>query len=194
MRIISGRFRGRRLASFDADHIRPTTDRVKESIFNKLQGYFEGARVLDLFSGTGNLALESLSRGATYVEAVEMSRKSIAIIQKNIELLEVEKNEIRVVCDDVLKYLRSNKGPHFDIVLCDPPFTKAMADEVLKALVESPVVGPETIVMIEASSHEIVNEKYECSGQDANVTQPLIRFDQKDYGDKKISYFQREGS
>lgn len=193
MRIIAGRFRGHRLASFDADHIRPTTDRVKESIFNKLQGYFEGARVLDLFSGTGNLAFESLSRGATFVEAVEMSRKSIAIIQKNIELLKIEKDEIRVVCDDVLKYLRSNNGPHFDVVLCDPPFTKKMADEVLKALAASPVVGPETIVMIEASSHEVVEAKYECHDMTPSL-QPLVRFDQKDYGDKKISYFQREGS
>jgi 16S rRNA (guanine966-N2)-methyltransferase len=193
MRIISGRFRGRRLASFDADHIRPTTDRVKESIFNKLQGYFEGARVLDLFSGTGNLAFESLSRGATYVEAVEMSRKSIAIIQKNIELLKVEKDEIRVVCDDVLKYLRGNKGQQFDVVLCDPPFTKTMADEVLKALVESTVVGPETMVMVEASSHEVVEARYEPTDS-ASGLRPLVRFDQKDYGDKKISYFQREES
>lgn len=184
MRIIAGRFRGRRLAHFDADHIRPTTDRVKESVFNKLQGYFDGARVLDLFSGTGNLAFEALSRGASYVEAVEMSRKSIAIIQKNIELLELEKNEIRVVCDDVLKYLRSNKGAPYDVVLADPPFTKTMADEVLKALGESELVGPETIVMIEASSHEVVEDKYA----------DLVRFDQKDYGDKKISYFQRETS
>ncbi len=194
MRIIAGRFRGRRLASFDADHIRPTTDRVKESIFNKLQGHFDGARVLDLFSGTGNLAFESLSRGATYVEAVEMSRKSIAIIQKNIELLQVEKNEIRVVCDDVLKYLRSNKGPHFDVVLCDPPFTKTMADEVLKALVESPVVGIETIVMVEASSHEVVEDRYQSTSGSQEKISPLVRFDLKDYGDKKISYFQREGS
>lgn len=182
------------MASFDADHIRPTTDRVKESIFNKLQGHFDGSRVLDLFSGTGNLAFESLSRGATYVEAVEMSRKSIAIIQKNIELLQVEKHEIRVVCDDVLKYLRSNKGPHFDVVLCDPPFTKSMADEVLKALVESPVVGTETVVMVEASSHEVVEDRYEsASGGNENL-RPLLRFDLKDYGDKKISYFQREGN
>lgn len=188
MRIIAGRFRGRKLASFDADHIRPTTDRVKESIFNKLQGYFDGARVLDLFAGTGNLSFESLSRGATFVEAVEMSRKSIAIIQKNIELLQIEKNEIRVVCEDVLKYLRANQGPAFDVVLADPPFTKKMADEVLKAMVDSKAVGPETLVMIEASSHELVEDRYTCT----TGFNPLVRFDHKDYGDKKISYFQRE--
>jgi 16S rRNA (guanine966-N2)-methyltransferase len=192
MRIIAGRFRGRRLASFDADHIRPTTDRVKESIFNKLQGYFDDARVLDLFSGTGNLAFEALSRGATFVEAVEMSRKSIAIIQKNIELLELEKSEIRVVCEDVLKYLRASQGPQFDVVLADPPFTKAMADEVLKALVDSKVVGLETIVMIEASSHETVEDRYESTTGDRLIFRPLVRFDQKDYGDKKVSYFSRE--
>ena len=80
MRIIGGRFSGRRLVSFTAEHIRPTTDRVKESLFNKLAAYWDGARVLDLFSGTGNLTIEAISWGADSVESVELNPKSISIM------------------------------------------------------------------------------------------------------------------
>ena len=186
MRVIAGRFRGRQLASFDAGHIRPTTDRVKESIFNKLQGHFDEARVLDLFAGTGNLSIEALSRGAREVECVEMSKKSIAIIQKNIATLGIEKREIRVVCDDVLKYLRKSSGPAFDVILADPPFTEKIAHDVMFALVESQVIGPQTLIMIESSSHEKMDDEY--SGRAGR----LKRFDSRDYGDKVVSYFERE--
>ena len=80
MRIISGRFKGRVLSSFQADHIRPTTDRVKETLFNKWMSYTEAANVLDLFSGTGNLGLESLSRGCRHVDFVDLNLKSIQIL------------------------------------------------------------------------------------------------------------------
>ncbi len=182
MRIISGKFRGRQLVSFKADHIRPTTDRVKESIFNKLQAEISGARVLDLFSGTGNLAIEALSRDAAHVTAVEMSKKSIAIIRQNLEKLAIPKSEIAVVLDDALKYLRKYQGDPFDLILADPPFTEKLADSVLRELTKSQAVGPQTLIMIEASTHETLHQEYEN----------LICYDQRDYGDKKVSYFQRK--
>lgn len=183
MRIIAGRFRGRRLASFKADHIRPTTDRVKESIFNKLQGYFEDARVLDLFSGTGNLACEAISRGAASVDAVELSKKSIAIIRQNLDLLEIQ-DEVHVFNDDVLKYLTKYAGEPYDVIIADPPFTEKLADAVLDALSRSAAMGPESIAVVEASSHETVREAYaglECS-------------DRSDYGDKQVSFWRRENT
>ena len=85
MRIISGKYKGRVLTSFQADHIRPTTDRVKESLFNKWMSLVGEARVLDLFSGTGNLGIESLSRGASHVDFVELNAKSIIILKKNFD-------------------------------------------------------------------------------------------------------------
>lgn len=181
MRIIAGKFRGRRLASFKADHIRPTTDRVKESVFNKLQGYFDDARVLDLFSGTGNLTCESVSRGARVVDAVELSKKSIAIIRENLQLLEIE-DQVRIHQDDVLKYLGKYQGEPYDVILADPPFTEKLADQVLEALAMSAAVGPETVIMMEASSHENVKDVYpglECR-------------DQRDYGDKQISFWRKK--
>jgi 16S rRNA (guanine966-N2)-methyltransferase len=178
MRIIAGRFRGRRLASFKADHIRPTTDRIKESIFNKLQGDVDGARVLDLYSGTGNLSCESISRGALSVDAVELSRKSIQIIRENLKLLEIE-NDVRVFNDDVLKYLEKYAGEAYDLILCDPPFTEKLANSTLEALARSQAVGPNTTIMIESSSHETVLDHYEG----------LERTGERDYGDKRVTFW-----
>lgn len=180
MRIIAGRFRGRPLVHFKADHIRPTTDRVKESIFNKLQGWIDGSRVLDLYAGTGNLSCESISRGATSVDAVELSKKSIAIIRDNLKLLDIE-NEVLVHNEDVLKYLKRYEGEPYDLVFADPPFTEKLADSTLEALASSRAVGPDTIVMIESSSHETVKDSYEG----------LERTDERDYGDKRVSYWRR---
>ena len=92
MRIISGKFKGRVLVSFEASNIRPTMDRVKETLFNKWMRHVEDARVLDLFAGTGNLGLEALSRGALHVSFVEKNLKSIQIVKKNIELLKIDRS------------------------------------------------------------------------------------------------------
>lgn len=178
MRIIAGRFRGRRLVSFKADHIRPTTDRIKESIFNKLQGYVDDARVLDLFSGTGNLTCEAISRGASSVDSVELSKKSIAIIRDNLRLLDIE-DQVRVINDDVLKFLRRYIGEPYDLILADPPFTEKLSHQVLEELGKSAVVGADTIIMIESSSHETVLDHYPG----------LERTDERDYGDKRISFW-----
>ena len=180
MRIISGKFRGRRLVNFNADHIRPTTDRVKESIFNKLQGEVDGARVLDLFSGTGNLACECISRGAVSVDAVELSKKSIAIIRENLKLLDIE-DDVRVHQDDVLKWLKRYEGEPFDLVIADPPFTEKMAHSVLQEIAASSAVGPQTTVVTESSSHETVLDTYPN----------LEKVDERDYGDKRVSFWRR---
>ena len=89
MRIISGKFKGRNLVSFKADHIRPTMDRVKETLFNKWMHEVDDSLFLDLFSGTGSLGLEALSRGARHVTFVEKSNKSIQIIKENL-YMEIE--------------------------------------------------------------------------------------------------------
>lgn len=178
MRIIAGRFRGRRLVSFKADHIRPTTDRIKESIFNKLQGAVDGARVLDLFSGTGNLSCEAVSRGAASVDAVELSRKSIQIIRENLKLLDIEK-DVTIYNEDVLKYLQTYVGEPYDLILCDPPFTQKLSNSVLEVMGKSQAVGPETTIMIESSSHETVLEQYEG----------LERTGERDYGDKQVTFW-----
>ena len=119
--------KGRRLISPKKGDLllRPTTDYVKESLFNILGDRCKEARVLDLFSGTGSLSIEAFSRGASYVEAVEKRKVSLQILYKNLNFLKI-KDQIQVISMDVFKYLRHYKKKSFDIILIDPPFKKKL--------------------------------------------------------------------
>jgi len=181
MRIIAGRLKGRRLGSFKADHIRPTTDRVKETLFNILMNDIPGVRVLDLFSGTGNLGIEAYSRGAEYVELVESHKGSLKIIQENLKSLQIEK-EIRVSPVDVFRYLKSYKGPPFQVILIDPPFTEKWADQVMQALQTSQVATAGTLAFIESSKHEAIGDQYG----------PFRLLDRRGFGDKSASFFVKD--
>lgn len=181
MRIISGKFKGHQLVSFQAGHIRPTTDRVKESLFNKLMFQLEGTRVLDLFCGTGNLGLESLSRGAIHATFVDVHKQSILITRDNIRKLKVENSDYQIFQKDVLAYLRNYEGPTYEIIFADPPFTQKMAHDVMLEICKSQVCGEQTIVAIESAKRERLDDKYEN----------LTRFDMKDFGDKSLSFFHK---
>ncbi|PIS11691.1 MAG: 16S rRNA (guanine(966)-N(2))-methyltransferase RsmD [Bdellovibrio sp. CG10_big_fil_rev_8_21_14_0_10_47_8] len=181
MRIISGKYKGHHLASFQADHIRPTTDRVKETLFNKIQGWVEGARVLDLFSGTGNLGLEALSRGAREVVFVEKSKKSISILEKNLDKLGVDE-PYSIVQKDVLAFLRNYTGEAFDLIFADPPFTEEMAHDVMLAADGSAVFQAETLMMIESGRREKIMEDYPS----------LSRYDVREFGDKFLSFYKKK--
>lgn len=184
MRIISGKFKGRHLAAFQADNIRPTTDRVKESLFNILMGEIEDARILDLFSGTGNLAIECISRGAAWVDLVENNRKSLAIIRENLTTLKIE-DGYKVFPIDVFKYIKQYEGPAYNVVIADPPFTRQWAHDLAEAIGASRLIMPETTVVIEASSKERMEPGYPG----------LIRLDQRRFGDKNLNFFkQRSGA
>jgi len=178
VRIISGRWKGRPLVAFKADHIRPTTDRVKEVLFNMIRDQIEQARVLDLFAGTGSLSLEALSRGAQSVLAVEMSRKSLGILKKNTELLKVG-DELSVRQQDVRKFLQRYDGDPFDVIFIDPPFTEKMAHEVMELIAESAVFSKSTEIFIESTKHETLMEAYGS----------LRQIQQKNFGDKYLSVF-----
>lgn len=180
MRIISGKYKGHPLVSFQADHIRPTTDRVKESLFNMIQNYIEGARVLDLFSGTGNLGLEAISRGAQEVVFVEKSKKSIQILDKNVAKLKITE-PFRVIQKDVLSFLKSYEGPAFDVIFADPPFTEQMAHDVMLAACQSKVFHDESLMMIESARREKIVDDYP----------PLIRYDVREFGDKFLSFYKK---
>lgn len=180
MRIISGKYKGLYLASFQADHIRPTTDRVKESQFNILSSEIEGARVLDLFSGTGSLGLEAISRGAKEVVFVDKNKKSIAILMKNIEKLKITEPH-QVVQKDVITFLRNYQGEPFDVIFADPPFTEEMAHDVMLALDQSKVFAPHTIITIESGRREKVEDCYTFLG----------KYDVREFGDKFLSFYRK---
>lgn len=179
MRIISGKYKGHPLVSFEARHIRPTTDRVKETLFNKFMGEVEGARVLDLFSGTGSLGLESISRGAKFCQFVDDHRKSLEILKKNIQKLKVPESEYGILQKDALSFLSKYEGEPFDLILIDPPFTEKMAHEVLVTLSQSKVFHPQTKMAIESVKKERMEDNYA----------PILRYDFRDYGDKILSFF-----
>lgn len=179
MRIIAGKYGGRKLVSFQAPHLRPTTDRIKESIFNSWSERFDEAKVLDLFAGTGNLSFESLSRGAESVLSVEQSDKSIQIIKKNQKTLGIG-DEQSIQKKDVIKFLSQYLGASFDLIFIDPPFTKKMADETMTALSESKVYHEDTLIVIESTKHEKIGDEY---GE-------IVCYRRKDFGDKKVSFFE----
>lgn len=185
MRIIGGRWKGHYLVSFKADHIRPTTDRVKETLFNILQMHIEGARVLDLFCGTGNLGIEALSRGAAHVTFVEKSNKSLKITRENLEKLKVPREEYDIVAKDVLSFLKNYDGEPYDIIFADPPFTEKMAHEVMEAADGSKVFSPEpghTLLAIESAGRERMDDQYPN----------LERYNHREYGDKILSLFRKK--
>lgn len=180
MRVISGKFKGRNLVSFQAPHIRPTTDRVKESLFNKLIHEVSEAQVLDLFAGTGNLGIEALSRGAAAVTFVELSTKSLSILKRNLHLLGLTGSvQVRLFKQDVLRFIKRWKGTPFDLVLVDPPFTEQIAHEVMEAISVSSLLREGGIVVIESGQHEQIEDSYP----------PYILLDRRSFGDKLLSFF-----
>ncbi|WP_171122989.1 MULTISPECIES: 16S rRNA (guanine(966)-N(2))-methyltransferase RsmD [unclassified Ruegeria] len=138
MRIIAGEFRGRALTSVgkgDAGaHLRPTTDRVRESLFNVLthQIDFDGLRVLDLFAGTGALGLEALSRGAAHVTFVDDGRVAQGLIRKNIDLTR-STDRTQLIRRDATR-LGDNPDAPYDLIFLDPPYGKSMGEKAIGAL------------------------------------------------------------
>ncbi|MEQ1901035.1 MAG: 16S rRNA (guanine(966)-N(2))-methyltransferase RsmD [Devosia sp.] len=160
MRIVAGKFRGKLLLSPEDDSIRPTADRVRESMFNILASRigpnFDGLRVLDLFAGTGALGLEALSRGATSVVFVDTGAEARGLIRDHIEAFGA---------GGVAKLLRRDArslgpagtmGP-VDLVFLDPPYGKGLGEQALSALRQGGWLKPDTILVLEESSEEELN-------------------------------------
>ena len=133
MRIITGKARGIRLDTLDGDETRPTAERVKEAVFSMLQFDIEGRRVLDLFSGSGQMALEALSRGADSAVMVDKSKNALKIIEKNADKTKLsDKCEIRN--SDALDYIKRCREDRFDIVFLDPPYAAGIVPTVLEKI------------------------------------------------------------
>ena len=130
MRVITGSARGRRLNELKGTQTRPTTDKVKESIFNCIQFDVEDARVLDLFAGTGQLGIEALSRGAQSAVFVDRRTDAVKLIRENLALCRLS-DRAQVVCGDSMGYLSSLRTK-FDIVFLDPPYAEVFLENSLK--------------------------------------------------------------
>ncbi|MGN0442864.1 MAG: 16S rRNA (guanine(966)-N(2))-methyltransferase RsmD [Acutalibacteraceae bacterium] len=132
MRVISGSAKGKRLEALEGDDVRPTTDRVKEAVFSIIQFNIEGRRFLDLFSGSGQMGIEALSRGARQAVFVDRSRRSIRIINNNIDTAGF-RSASKVVNCDAASFLAGNTEK-FDIAFLDPPYSTGLLQSVLPAV------------------------------------------------------------
>jgi len=155
MRIISGDSKGRKLATPKDLSLRPTSDRVKESIFNILRGQIEGGTVLDLFAGTGNLGIEALSRGAKEVTFVEKGKQALRLIQKNLEQFGMEERSEVLPTDanraiEILK----ERGKAFDLIFMDPPYEQGLIERTLMKLNSHPIYHKDSVLVVEHHRRE----------------------------------------
>lgn len=131
IRIISGKYRGRKLPVLDAEGLRPTTDRVKETVFNWLMPYIQESICLDCFAGSGGLGFEALSRGATSVTFIELNKQAATQLKANIKLLKAD--NAQVINKDAIAYLASPPTP-YNLVFIDPPFRKDIIASTITAI------------------------------------------------------------
>lgn len=129
MRIIAGEFRGRQLKPPSDRRVRPTADRVREAWFSILGADLHGARVVDLFAGSGALGLEALSRGAEHVTLVELGKPSLAVLRENVSQLDVE-DRVTIVRGDASRFAASRAIQAFDIAFADPPYRTGQAERL----------------------------------------------------------------
>ncbi len=154
MRIITGSKRGKKLVTLEGEQVRPTTDRVKESLFNILQFQLEGRRFLDLFAGSGQIGLEALSRGAAFAVFVDSSKESIRVVEKNLQSTGFE-SQAKVVMADYASYLRGCRE-RFDIAFLDPPYHAGLLEKALPEVAER--MNPGGVILCEHPKDENLPE------------------------------------
>lgn len=162
MRVIAGEYKGRRLKAVPGDNTRPTTDKVKESIFNIIGPYFAGGWCLDLFAGSGGLGIEAVSRGMDGALLLEKNRKAVQIIKENIEITKEEERFIVIPGDarkSILKFKESHPEQVFELVIIDPPYKAEKTESDIQLLVEQQLVNEQTVFVCEMDQHnELPNE------------------------------------
>jgi 16S rRNA (guanine966-N2)-methyltransferase len=152
IRIISGQYRGRKLPVLMADGLRPTTDRVKETVFNWLMPYIQDTNCLDCFAGSGGLGFEAMSRGASYVTLVELNQPAAQQLRDNKALLQAD--SIQVLQQNALDFLKNNQQ-NYSLVFIDPPFRKGLVQQTAELLSEKGLTDDALIyVEMEADHNE----------------------------------------
>lgn len=181
MRIVGGTLRGRTLATPDHEGLRPTSDRVRESVFNILAhgiaGFdLSGCRVVDLFAGTGALGLEALSRGAGYCLFVEETAEARALIRRNVETFGLT-GVTRIFRRDATDLGPAGNMTAFDIAFLDPPYGRGLADKALSSLITGGWLAPGAAVVVE-----------EARGAIASLPAPLDEIDRRTWGDTEVCF------
>ena len=179
MRVVAGTFGGRPLKTLAGQTTRPTTDKVKGAIFNMIGPYFDGGRVLDLFSGSGSLAIEAISRGMDEAVLVERNRQAQAIITENIKMTKAQ-NQFHLLKMDANKAIDVLKGP-FDLVLLDPPYAKEEIIKNITDLEDAGLLSEEVMIVCESDKAVDLPEEISHFGI----------WKQKTYGISKVTVYVR---
>ncbi len=184
MRIVAGRFKGRSLAAPRTQAVRPTSDRLRETIFNVLAHAYgdpvPGARVLDLFAGTGALGLEALSRGASFAQFVDDSTEGRGLLRENIEAMGVA-GITKVFRRDATRLGDIKPNQPFTLVFCDPPYGKGLASKALVSALDGGWLAEGALLVVEEAA-------------DAEVIVPagLRLIEERAQGDTKVLFLERE--
>jgi len=149
IRIIAGKHRGRKLPVLDAEGLRPTTDRVKETVFNWLMPYLHNANCLDCFAGAGSLGFEALSRGAAQVHLIELNKAAAKQLLANKQLLKADNIAVNNV--DVLSFLKTQAQQSFDLVFIDPPFRQNLVTQTCE-LLENGWLAEQALIYVETEA------------------------------------------
>ena len=179
MRIISGSRRGHKLLEFAGQDVRPTTDRVKESVFNIIQGFIPEARVLDMFSGSGALSFEALSRGAAGAVCIDTDKRSVEIIKKNAISLKFE-DRCEILNMSCMDYVKRAKD-RFDVIFLDPPYNKGFILPALEEIVKNDLLSDDGIIMLESDNTDFHGD-----------VDGLMVYRQKKYGRTFITVYKRD--
>ena len=172
MRIIGGKYRGKVLASFKGSDIRPTADRVKESLFNILAPEISGANVLDLFCGSGSVGLEAISRGADYVVFNDVSKDSLAVLKKNCAALRVDPKIYNLDFKELLSVLDVT----FDVIYIDPPYKSGFGREALSIIAKRSLLNTGGVAFFE-------------SDRPFEGEVGLVPYDERKYGATYLTFF-----
>jgi 16S rRNA (guanine(966)-N(2))-methyltransferase RsmD len=181
VRIISGEHKGRRLVGGKAAGLRPTSDRVKESIFNVLQKEVAGRRILDLFAGAGTLGIEALSRGAESVTFVDATASSLKVLRKNLQDLGVQDRSTILRLDGVKALNRLKE--EFHLIFADPPYLEGFPQRIVDSVAQSEVLEANGILILEHHKKE----------RFSFPEQKLSLLKQKRFGDTVISFLLKTG-
>jgi 16S rRNA (guanine(966)-N(2))-methyltransferase RsmD len=178
MRIITGTLKGRRITIPKGLDVRPTTDRTKESIFNKIEvyKYLDDATVLDLFGGSGNLGFEAISRGAKTATFVDINPKNIALIEKTAHDFDVA-SQIRTAVSDVQRFVGGMAVP-FDFIFCDPPYHYEYMEEMIELILSNNWLSEKGWFILEHDKHHRYTDHPHC-------------FFSKAYGRTTVSIFEK---
>lgn len=164
MRIITGKARGIKLVTLEGEATRPTAERVKEALFSMIQFEIEGREVLDLFSGSGQLALEALSRGASHAVMLDKSKDAVRIIKTN-----AEKTRLAPFCEiyncEYRDYILKNRGRKFDIVFLDPPYALGLCGKAISEMVKADMLKPSTLIVCETADGDVFGSDNELSSK-----------------------------